>query len=173
MVFKGIPDFICHFHFLRDIGKDLFEKQYAIIRRRLKAHKIRPLLRQKAKALGKIIEDDPQTFGSLAVGIDNGCVGSTDMEKLSTMAAYAMVHWTFDTSELQGYGFPFDCPHLIFYQRLKKLHDLINEQRLKNKTLSGLWRPLTKVVEDPQLKNAASQMQKKVVTLKNCGMPFP
>ena len=52
-VFKGIPDFICHSHFLRDIGKDLFEKEYAIIRNRFKKHKIRPLLRQKLKALGK------------------------------------------------------------------------------------------------------------------------
>ena len=24
-VFPGIADFICHFHFLRDLGKDLFE----------------------------------------------------------------------------------------------------------------------------------------------------
>jgi hypothetical protein len=28
-VFKRVPDFICHFHFLRDIGKDLFEEEYA------------------------------------------------------------------------------------------------------------------------------------------------
>ncbi len=27
-VFPGIKDFICHYHFLRDIGKDLFEAQY-------------------------------------------------------------------------------------------------------------------------------------------------
>ena len=30
-VFTGVRDFICHFHFLRDIGKDLFEKEYAQI----------------------------------------------------------------------------------------------------------------------------------------------
>jgi hypothetical protein len=24
-VFPGVPDFICHFHFLRDVGKDLLE----------------------------------------------------------------------------------------------------------------------------------------------------
>jgi hypothetical protein len=30
-VFKDVPDFICHFHFLRDIGKDLFEEQYVTI----------------------------------------------------------------------------------------------------------------------------------------------
>jgi hypothetical protein len=69
-------------------------------------------------------------------------------------------------SELEGYGFPFDCPHLIFYQRLKKLYDLINSQRIKDRTLSRLWRPLTKVVEVQQLKKAASQMQKKVETFK-------
>ena len=165
-VFTGIPDFICHFHFLRDIGKDLFEEEYAIIRKRLKAHKIRAVLRRKAKELGKIIEDDPQAVGRLWVGIENGSIGCTVMDKMPAMAAYAMVHWTFDKSELEGYGFPFDCPHLIFYQRLKKLHDLINAQRIKDRTLSGLWRPLTKVVEDQQLKKAASKMQKKVEMFK-------
>jgi hypothetical protein len=166
-VFKGIPDFICHFHFLRDIGKDLFEEDYAIIRKRLKTHKIRAVLRQKAKKLGKIIGDDSsQAAAHLSVGIENGCLDGTAMDKMRTMAAYAMIHWTFDKSDLEGYGFPFDCPHLIFYQRLKKLYDLINAQRIKDRTLSGLWRPLTKVVEDQQLKKAASQMQKKLEIFK-------
>lgn len=165
-VFKGIPDFICHFHFLRDIGKDLYEQEYAIIRRRLKAHKIRVVLRQKAKELGKTIGADPEAAGHLRAGVENGCVDAAAMGKMPAMAAYAMVHWTFDKSELEGYGFPFDCPHLIFYQRLKKLLDLINARRIKDRTLYRLWRPLTKVVEDPQLKKAASQMQKKVEMFK-------
>jgi hypothetical protein len=165
-VFKGIPDFICHFHFLRDIGKDLFEEEYAIIRKRLKTHKIRAVLRRKAKELGQIIGDDPEAVGHLSAGIENGCVDGTAMGKMPAMAAYAMTHWTFDKSELEGYGFPFDYPHLIFYQRLKRLRDLINAQRIKNITLSRLWQPLTKVVEDQQLKKAASQMQKKVETFK-------
>ena len=165
-VFKGIPDFICHFHFLRDIGKDLFEEEYAIIRKRLKTHKIRAVLRQKAKKLGKLIGDDSEAAAHLSVGIESGCVEDAAMDKMPAMAAFAMTHWTFDKSELEGYGFPFDCPHLIFYQRLKKLRDLINAQRIKDKTLSVLWRPLTKVVEDQQLKKAASQMQKKVETFK-------
>jgi hypothetical protein len=54
----------------------------------------------------------------------------------------------------------------MFYQKLKKLHDLINAQRIKNKTLTMLWRPLTKIVEDQQLKKAVSQMEKKVETFK-------
>jgi len=163
-VFNGIPEFICHFHFLRDIGKDLFEKEYSKIRNRLKKHKIRPLLRQKLKTWDRIIADDPQAVCSFVSGIDSGRMA--DMPKMPAVAAYAMVHWVFDTSQLQGYGFPFDCPHLIFYQRLKKLHALINKRLIRNSELSRLLRPLTKVVEDPQIKKADRQMQQKVKTFK-------
>jgi len=159
-VFQGIPDFICHFHFLRDIGKDLFDKEYATIRNRLKKHKIRSLLRQRAKALEKVIGDDPQAFYHLSVSIDAG--KPPVMEKMAPMAAYAMIHWVFDRSELGGYGFPFDCPHLVFYRKLTVLHDMVNAQFGTNKAFSRLWRPLTRVVEDQQLKRAASQMDKKV-----------
>lgn len=37
-VFPGIPDFICHFHFLRDLGKDLCGADYDILRKRLQTH---------------------------------------------------------------------------------------------------------------------------------------
>ncbi len=46
-VFPSTRDYICHYHFLRDIGKDLFEDEYRKIRNILKKHKIKPLLRQK------------------------------------------------------------------------------------------------------------------------------
>lgn len=71
-VFPDIPDFICHFHFLRDIGKDLYETEYAKIRTRLKKHKIRGLLRTKAKALEVLIGDDMQTALNLLEGISTG-----------------------------------------------------------------------------------------------------
>jgi len=63
---------------------------------------------------------------------------------------------------LDGYGFPFDRPHLSFYQRLKLLHRLIDQPPMRCKELSPLWRPLTRLVEDPQLTRAAAQMQQKV-----------
>jgi hypothetical protein len=37
-VFPGVPDFVCHFHFLRDAGKDLLEADYDAIRQRLRKH---------------------------------------------------------------------------------------------------------------------------------------
>jgi hypothetical protein len=76
------------------------------------------------------------------------------------MAAYAMIHWAFDKSELDGYGFPFDCPHLVFYRKLTILHDMVSAHGTK--AFSRLLKPLTKVVEDRQLKRAASHMDEKV-----------
>jgi len=165
-VFKGIPDFICHFHFLRDIGKDLFEEEYIKIRNRLKKHKIRPILRRKMKALEKIIGDDSQSVDTLVDGIGSGRIDPAVMEQMQTMAAYAIIHWVFDTSELEGCGFPFDCPHLIFYQKLKALHAIINNGFIKNRMLSKLWVPLTRIVEDQQLKKASGQMEKKIAIFK-------
>jgi hypothetical protein len=86
------------------------------------------------------------------------------MEKMPAIAAYAMIHWSLDTSQLDGCGFPFDCPHFIFYRRLQVLHRMINERLIKNKVLSRLWGPLTKIVEDQQLVKASRSMHKKVET---------
>lgn len=44
-VFPGVVDFICHFHFLRDLGKDLLLDEYTALQKRLRKLKIRSLLR--------------------------------------------------------------------------------------------------------------------------------
>ena len=163
-VFCGVPDFICHFHFLRDIGKDLFEKEYGIIRNRLKKHKIRTLLRQKLKTLQKKVDEYPQRVCTLANGIEVGGLDPEIVAKVPAIAAYAMMHWALDTSQLDGCGFPFDCPHFIFFQRLQELHRMVNNRLIRNKVLSRLWGPLTKIVEDQQLVKAAKSMHKKVET---------
>jgi len=163
-VFKGIPDYICHFHFLRDIGKDLFEEEYDKIRKQLRKHKIRPLLRKKLKLLEKTGCDDPKILDTLSSGIDSGSFDTEVVGKMPAIAAYAMIHWALDTSELEGYGFPFDCPHLILYQRLMVLYELVNEGVIRDKVLNKLWAPLSKILEDKQLKKAVNQMQKRVQT---------
>ena len=157
-VFPDVPDFICHFHFLRDIGNDLFGEEYATIRTRLKKHKIRCVLRRKVRTFEKAVGDDRHAFYSLASGIDGVKPPVTD--HTGSMAAYAMIHWTFDKSELGGYGFPFDCPHLVFYRKLTILHDMVSTHGTK--AFSRLLKPLAKVVEDRRLKRAASRMDEKV-----------
>ena len=48
-VFPGVVDFICHFHFLRDIGKDLLLDDYTALQKQLRKLKVRTLLRLRAK----------------------------------------------------------------------------------------------------------------------------
>jgi hypothetical protein len=48
-VFPGVPDFICHFHFLRDLGNDLLEADYNAIRQRLRQHGLSQRLLQHAR----------------------------------------------------------------------------------------------------------------------------
>jgi hypothetical protein len=162
VVFEGVRDFICHFHFLRDIGKDLFEQEYAKIRNRLKKHKIRAVLRRRIKVFKDLLTDDERSVHSLVAGIESGSLDPAARLKVQALGALALLYWCFDTSTLDGYGFPFDRPHLVFYQRLKVLHGLIDKQQIRSKELARLWRPLTRIIEDQQLTKAANQMQNKV-----------
>ena len=114
-VFPGKPDFICHFHFLRDIGKDLLEDDYRRIRNRLKKLKIRTSLRQRAKALEKAIGIEDKAVHALKSGINKGEIEVPSFHQMPDLAAFTMIHWAFDTSgQLRGYGFPFDLHHLLF-----------------------------------------------------------
>ena len=38
---KGIPDLLCHYHFLGAIGKKLFDDPYAVLRNLLRQSKVR------------------------------------------------------------------------------------------------------------------------------------
>ena len=80
-----------------------------------------------------------------------------------------MIHWALDTTgQLEGYGFPFDCSHLVFYQRLRVLYDLVDtsDHAQFDKRFFNLWRPLNKIINDQQLKSAATQIEKKMTTFK-------
>lgn len=168
-VFKDVPDFICHFHFLRDIGKDLLDDDYSKIRTRLKKHKIRGILRQKAKTLEKIIDEEPSTLKQFTGSFDISQIDSSFIKPFPAAACYAMINWVFEVSELEGYGFPFDCPHLIFYQKLRRLHDFICRfgtidglRSKNNKAFFRLRGKLTKVIEDQQLIRSSAHMEEKI-----------
>ncbi len=65
-VFPGIPDFICHFHFLRDLGKDLLEPDYDAIRKRLRQHALTEKLLYLARKLKTAVgaTTDPANGGT-------------------------------------------------------------------------------------------------------------
>ena len=169
-VFPGLPDFICHFHFLRDIGKDLLQQDYIALQRGLRKHKVRSLLRQKARYLGKKITLGSQTIHEIKESIDNGICQRTSLEHIPLVTAYALIQWAFESPcQSQGYGFPFDRPHLDFYRRLQEVHRTLGgiidihlrDQVKDNKPFIQLYRLLNNAVEDKRLNELASSMESK------------
>lgn len=169
-VFPGKPDFICHFHFLRDIGKDLLEDEYRRVRNRLKKLRIRPSLRQMAKSLERAVGQEREAMEALHAGMrkgDNTALSS--FCKMPALAAFALIHWAFDTSaQLNGYGFPFDRSHLLFFHRLEAIYTLveaIRETPLRreqtHRPLNQLFRSIKQVMDDPALRKSVAQLDER------------
>jgi len=137
--FPGVPDFICHFHFLRDIGKDFLGTEYDAIRKRLSKHSIRAALRYRAKRLKAEIDANPEMIKVLQEGMAKGTLAPEEFEFAPVVAAYTLIQWALKGKcEGDGYGFPFDRPHLSFAQRLRHLNTQI--ERIKDIHLRGEWR---------------------------------
>lgn len=169
-VFPGLPDFICHFHFLRDIGKDLLLEDYKTIIKHLRKYNVRTLLRQKAKYLEKKIGKNSQAITDLKASVENGKLKTTALERIPTVTTYTLIHWAFEAPrQSQGYGFPFDRPHLEFYRRLKEIHRLLGsimdihlrDKAKDNRPFIQVWRLLAKVMEDKKLSGSAASMEAK------------
>lgn len=157
-VFPNTLDYICHYHFLRDLGKDLFEYEHSTLRRHIKTLKTRTILRKAVKGLKSEIEQDNE----LTLSLHNYLKTDNDEGLKSTVKAYILVSWVIESeSASMGYGFPFDQPHLDFYLRLQEAYPVL-------KVLKRLDVPhlpivaLKKTVYDSALTSTAVRMQKKI-----------
>lgn len=121
-VFPGVPDFICHFHFLRDLGKDLFGAEYDTVRKRLQAHATLGRLRARLRTWQKRIDADLPLRAILEqLPVSGWPAGSLSQAPL--LAAYVLAHWILaGLQQGQGYGFPFDRPLLALARRAQEVH---------------------------------------------------
>lgn len=170
-VFPDAPDFICHFHFLRDIGKDLLTDEYTAFYKRLRKLKIRPTLRRQAKYLEQKIDPASHDIDEIIESLQSGNWQATHFNHIPIIMAYTLIHWIFDyPSQSSGYGFPFDRPHLDFYRRLEKVYQLLEQimdinltdSASANRPFSQLHKVVTKVVGDRRLNDLAKNLEAKV-----------
>ena len=103
---KGIPDLICHFHFLAAVGKKLFEQPYALLRKLLKSSKVRSDLRALLRNLRAYPTTSPRE-GRFGKGVVR--------EELS-----ALVLWILEGDGTKDLLYPFALVHLEFYQRCRQ-----------------------------------------------------
>ncbi|MFW5870910.1 MAG: transposase [Verrucomicrobiota bacterium] len=138
-VFPDVPDFICHFHFLRDIGKDFLGAEYDTIRKRLARHGISAALRCRAKQFKAEMDTNPAMIKALQEAMANGALAPQTFEFAPVVGAYTLIQWALKgKTDGDGYGFPFDRPHLSFAQRLRHLN--VQIERIKDIHLRGQWR---------------------------------
>jgi len=171
-VFKNVPAFICHFHFLKAIGKNLFGDENDIIRNRLRKHNVRVILRRTKKRLEKIIVGATDLVPEVVKGIEHEILpDECSLGDVPAVAAYTLISWVLDANaESNGFGFPFDQSYLVFYQRLQeaslRLHQLYRIQLQsdwkENKVYSEISHDLLGVMNDPVLKEAVLIMEEKV-----------
>jgi hypothetical protein len=167
-VFPDVVNFICHFHFLRDVGKDLLLPDYQVIIKRLRKYNVRGRLKQKARYLEKRMGESSSVIADLKKSLEADAFKTASVSHIPAAATYTLIHWVFkSSSESKGYGFPFDRPHLEFYQRLKKVRGLlasIKDIRLRdkakdNRSFYQVKQLLDEVLADGQLNESAASME--------------
>jgi hypothetical protein len=164
-VFPGIPDYICHYHFLRDIGKDLIEAKYTILRKTLRSYGLKAGIRNFVKKLGVKINRNTDLKKSL-----DECSAQplTEMEKKpAIIKAYLWGLWILDyANELSGFGFPFDRAHLAFFDRLKLVYTPLGADQCIGEDLvvTELRALLKDICCDDTLSQHLSDMRQKTST---------
>ena len=137
-VFPLIADFICHYHFLRDIGKDLFGDENVQLRKAYTSSKIRVVLRDTLKKLTKMIELDCELHECLKTYLEAPTLAQPHFQLKPPITAYVTIIWILEAHcELNGFGFPFDRLHLVFYRRLESAFPTLQDLK-KEPILQGL-----------------------------------
>ncbi len=140
-VFPNRPDKICHYHFSRDIGKDMLSQQYDQIRKFLIDNKIRTNLMRLADELINEINsggyDVNLTFDSIV-----NCK-LLDFKNNKPVYVYAIVLWILHYSkEGDGLGFPFDLPYVSLYERCCRARTIVERLILLLAELKTIYKPL-------------------------------
>lgn len=107
---QGIPDLICHYHFLAAVGGKLFEDAYALLRTIVRHSNIHADLRALLRTLRRYREPTTaeQSFGPGEV-----------RENL-----LALILWILDGEGKKDMAFPFALPHLDFVYRARRATSL-------------------------------------------------
>ncbi|MDP2816596.1 MAG: hypothetical protein Q8O19_07960 [Rectinemataceae bacterium] len=174
-VFPGTRDFICHFHFLRDIGKDLLEPAYRLLRNSLRKHaassRLSALAREVRQRLSGQISQSTLLVKEI---LTEATAIPKDMGLLFLTSTYSLVLWALRGKHKGcGYGFPFDRPLLEFAERLLELgrrlpkfldllapkENLSQNDRKSMKTLIKLAKHASNVAKDPELNKAISELR--------------
>ncbi|GAI88449.1 unnamed protein product, partial [marine sediment metagenome] len=119
VIFPGVARVICHFHLLRDIGKDLLGNAYKNVRKSLSAKQVYADIRYQTKALEKLIGDSKKAR-NLFYRINDSTKNLSELLH-GILYGYLQELKSHEYSG-DGYGFPFDRPKLLYYNNIKRIY---------------------------------------------------
>jgi len=115
-----IPVLGCHFHFLRDVGKDLLTESHDKLRDLFRRFKIRPGLRAIARDLNRQLGLGIEAArGNVEDWLADPAAGHQLPSGTTGLAAVrAIAQWVLNyPADGNDEGFPFDLPYLAFHRR--------------------------------------------------------
>lgn len=165
VVFPNVQHSICHYHFLRDIGKDLLGANYDLLRRYLKSHSLKKRLRELAKKCATEIANNPRFEQALAQYLKEHTDGRPLTALPAPVLAYTLSLWILSAKKsAQGNGFPFDRPQLTLYQRLSIVDDIFTQKQTLHTThrdLKSLREIIRKVLGDSTLRRVIQELEER------------
>ena len=164
-VFPKTKDFICHYHFLRDLGKDLFSLEHSNIKRYLKTFKTRNMLRKIARELKYFIESDDKHKACLEQYLSSKDFEKANIALLPAVSFYVTLIWVLECQcQSNGYGFPFDRPELDFYTRLEEAYPTIKalQKSLPKESPKLSLMQLVKPLRDQAMQQTLKLINKKI-----------
>ena len=168
---EGVPLYICHFHFLRDAGKDMMQTEYRAFQRRLDSHDLEAKLaryrhrfedeRKKHRAM---VDD---LLDRLDANVDpTAPILPPDLPP-ETLAALLLESVWKAQCQGDGYGFPFDRLKLAEYDHVLRVrralailhddHPLTKQQR---RLVERLRRPFEAIAKDRKLAHMAARLRR-------------
>ena len=126
VVVNAYPDaniiiFACHYHFNKDIGKDMLSAQH---------NALKDCIRGIKATLGRYIRETCEIVGDDAESVEKeasewiSCPGNATISGESEGAAIVryLIQWIIDSVEDgDGGQFPFELPYLLFYDRVVRM----------------------------------------------------
>jgi hypothetical protein len=110
---RGIPDLVCHFHFLAAVGKSLVDKQYLTLRGLIRTSRVRADLRRLLRDLRRY---------AVATSYEGRFGPGRVREDLS-----ALVLWLLEGDGHKDAAYPFALPDLAFVRRCQRAVDQANQ----------------------------------------------
>jgi hypothetical protein len=118
-----IPVLACHWHLLKDVGKDLLTEAHDELRALFRRFEVRPKLRALARDLGRGLGGDLEPARQAVVQWLDDPVDQYRLPdgKTGLGVIRALAQWVLDyPRDGQDDGFPFDLPWLDLYRRCRR-----------------------------------------------------